>query len=191
MSFYSEFNGIKEIAIDGETYVSKKELLDLIRGEQKRYREGKEGGYLNLSKKQTISVDLALNHLKVLLCKRFYDELREEMFKYIIAGSSDETGTLVYLTHWCRNVPGQEGKDIPVFGEDPNEAMRYESRENAANDISEIHEKWPGMDIGPVQVGWTHTEEGLKRIHSFLGWPEGREMEDVLREELSWRKKPE
>lgn len=79
MSFYSDYQGLEEIRVNDEVYVNKKQLLELIKGEQKRYREGTESGYLNLSKKQTIAVDLSLNHLKVLLCKRFYDNLRKNM----------------------------------------------------------------------------------------------------------------
>ena len=190
MSFHSEFRGIKEIAVDGEVYVNKEELMDLIRGEQKRYREGTEPGYLNLKKKQAISVDLALNHLKVLLCKRFYDQLRADMFQYLIAGKSDETGTLVYFSHWCMYTPDREGQ-VPVFVQDPNEAHRFDNREMAQATVAAIHADWPEQDIGIVQFAWTFNEDGLKKIHSFLGWPDGREMEQVLKDEISYLKKPE
>lgn len=179
---YQDFKGLEEIVLDGKTYVNKHELIHMLGTEQKRYREGKQGGYMNLSKKQRLAVDFALNHLKVLLNKKYYDELREDMFKYLIAGASEDC--FVYLRGYCEHVPEKEGEQTPIFSEYPSDAIRFESREKAVECAKKLMQDYPNLDLIPVQSGWTRTKNGLRMMHAMLGWPEDREAEDVLEEEL-------
>lgn len=182
---------LDEITVNGKKYVDKAQLLELILEEKRRYRENSEPGYLHKKKGQAIAAELSLNHLAVLLCSRYYEQLHEKMFRYMVASINPETGTLVYLRKFCLHTPDNEGKAVPVFSEDPNDGVLYDERQDAAQVIREMRQEQWNMELWPVQFFWTLNREGLRRLHSFIGWPRDRDPEDVLLDELRFRKKPE
>ena len=53
----------KEITLDGEKYVSKKDLLAAIKGMKKDSMEGTKPGYIQEKKGRRLAAFLALNHL--------------------------------------------------------------------------------------------------------------------------------
>lgn len=188
MGFFQEFNGLDEITIDGREYVDKKELLALIKDEKKRHMEATEPGYLHQKKSHKIAAAGSLNRLAVLVNKRFYDELNKDVCKILIACAGGENGLIAYFRGWCNHVPGEAGKPMPVFSEDPHDAVRFESRDEAKKTIKTILEDHPNLDMYPVLAGFTRNKSGLRVIHSIFGWPEDRDPNDILEDELFFTK---
>ena len=182
----SDFKGLTEIVVDGKTYVDKQELLALISSEKKKCMAGIEPGYINPKKNQRIAATMSLNHLGVLVNKPFYDELHKDMFRYLVASSGGEDGLTLYLRGWCEHVPGMNGKEMPVFGPDPHEAVRFDTREEAAREIAKLHSDWPNLDLAPVQAGWTRHGGGLRIIHRIFWRPDGKDPDEIIEKEISF-----
>lgn len=73
---------ISKFNIFGSEYVKLEDLNELIRDMQRKTREGKEPGYMNQTKEQSIAVDVALGHLRVILNKeRNFDGILCKLMK--------------------------------------------------------------------------------------------------------------
>lgn len=73
---------ISKFTIFGSEYVKLEDLNELIRDMQRKTREGKEPGYMNQTKEQSIAVDVALGHLRVILNKeRNFDGILCKLMK--------------------------------------------------------------------------------------------------------------
>ncbi len=184
-----EFEGLEEITVNGKVYVNKKQLLQLIRDEKHRHWEATETGYLHKKEKQRLAAVGSLNHLAVLINKPFFEALHEDMFKYIVASGDGEKGQLLYFRGWCQHVPGEEGNPTPVFSEDPHDAVRFEDRNGALELIRQIREEHPGIDLNPVQAGWTRQRYGLRMIHAMFGWDRVEDPDTMVDRELELSRK--
>lgn len=73
---------ISKFTIFGSEYVKLEDLNEFIRDMQRKTREGKEPGYMNQTKEQSIAVDVALGHLHVILNKeRNFDGILCKLMK--------------------------------------------------------------------------------------------------------------
>ena len=133
----------------------------------------------------------ALNHLAVLINKREIDQYKHDNIthqKFIIMSVNMENQEcFLYFRGWCNHVPGRSG-DVPIFTEDPTEALEFEHAKTAGGVSRSIISEYPHEKLEVVPRGRVRIETGLRLLHAAYGWPEGREPEDVLQDELSWTK---
>lgn len=194
-----EFNEqIKVITIDGEQYVNKRDLLAVIKEMKRLHMDGTEPGYIETKKGRKIAAMLALNKLGAVLNYKEAMAVAEERVKAIekekaekergnrsiILNASGEC--FLYFRGWCKHIAGYDGKCVPVFSEDPNDAVEYDTVGHAARMIDQIKEEYPDLDLKPVKQSMPRTENGLRILHAIYGWPEDRDPHDVLDDELFW-----
>lgn len=178
---FRDFKGLDEVNVNGRDYVDKEQLLKLIKDEKKRHMDGTESGYLHQSKEQKFAASFALNHLAVLIRKKFYEALCEDISKFVIVAGGDQV--LMYFRGWCGAVPGEHGKPMPVFSAYASEGMRFDTFEDAKDTLQEILKEHPMVNAIPVKTGMTRYKHTRQTIHSILGWPENRDPKEVLEDE--------
>lgn len=180
-----EFKGLKEITVDGRVYVDKVELLKLIKDEKKRHRESKEKGYLHSDREKAFAAEFSLNHLAVLINKKYYEQVHRRIESKVIVVLGKEC--FLYLKGFYP-MPGQAFDTTPVFTEDPNEAMLAMSDEVCENLERNIREQFPNMKLNHCCANFPWQEGTLRNMHAMYGWPKEKEPDDVLEDELFWVK---
>lgn len=187
----AEFKYLEEINVDGKTYVSKAELRALIKSEKDKVLAGTEKGYIQPKKGRRMAAFCALNHLGALINKREIDQYKHDNIthqKYIIMSvNMDKQECFLYFRGWCNHVPGKDG-DVPIFTEDPTEAVEYAEVVTARKIAEQIVSEYPMLKLEAVPRGRVRIETGLRMLHAIYGWPEGREAQDVIEDELFWTK---
>lgn len=187
----AEFKYLEEITLNGKQYVSKDELRALIREEKNKALAGTEPGYIEPKKGRRLAAFLALNRLGALINKREIDQYTHENItnqKHIIMSvNMDMQECFLYFRGWCDHVPGRSG-DVPIFSEDPNDAVEYDDYATARKIAKQIRNEFPEMKFAVEKRGRVRIETGLRLLHAIHGWPEGREPEDVIQDELRWVK---
>ena len=181
-----EFKGLKEITVDGRVYVDKAELLQLIKDEKKRHRESKEKGYLHKDRENALAAEFSLNHLAVLVNKKYYEEVHHRIESKVIVVLGKEC--FLYLKGFCTHVPGRDGKQTPVFTEDPREALLMQDDEECETVERDINTEYPNMKLQHCCANFPWQEGMLRSMHSMYGWPKEKDPEDVLEDELFWVK---
>ena len=176
---------LEEITVNGKTYVSKTDLMAIIRQEKKKCREGTEPGYMNRKKKERIAAELSLNHLGVLVNNRYYDFVVHPRINSHVIVSLGADG-FIYLRGWCKHVTGREGQETPVFTDDPKEAKRFEDSDVCEEVINQILAEWPLMRLHHCCANFPWQEYGLRNMHAMYGWPKGKDPEEVIQDELYW-----
>jgi hypothetical protein len=188
MSRYENFVAPEEINVNGRVYVDKEQLMQLIKDEKKYTLAGTEPGYICDDEGQRTAAFLALNHLGALLRKKELDaKYNRPAGQWVICSPyGSEDGVFVYLSGYCKHVPGRGGKETPVFKEDVTQAILFEGREDARETIREIEKEHKGLELHAVPAYWPKCRTGLIIMHAQWGWPAGRGREDVLSDELIW-----
>lgn len=181
-----EFKGLKEITVDGRVYVDKVELLKLIKDEKMRHRESKEKGYLHSDREQAFAAEFSLNHLAVLINKKFYEEVHRRIESKVIVTLGKES--FLYFKGWCVYVPGREGKNTPVFSEDPKEAVLFGEEDGCEKVEREINAEFPNVKLNHCCANFPWQEGMLRNMHAMYGWPKEKDPDDVLEDELFWVK---
>ena len=187
----AEFKYLEEIELNGKKYISKAELNALLRSEKRKVLDGTEPGYVEPKKGRRMAAFLSLNHLGVLVNKRELDQYKHDNITHqkhiIVSVDMEKQECFLYFRGWCNHVPGRSG-DVPIFTEDPTEAVEYEEEVTANKIAEQIKNEYPHMKLGVVRRGRVRIETGLRRLHAEYGWPEGREERDVIEDELFWTK---
>lgn len=181
-----EFKGLKEITVDGLVYVDKVELLKLIKDEKKRHLDSKEKGYMHSDKVTAIAAVYSLNHLAVLINKKYYDEVHRRIESKVILMLGEEG--FVYFKGWCDHVPGRENKATPIFTEDPSEAALFLEEDGCEEVERKISTEFPDMKLQHCCANFPWMEGTLRNMHAMYGWPKGKDPDDVLEDELFWVK---
>lgn len=175
----NEFKPLDEVTVNGRVYVDKVQLLQLIRDEKRKCTEGTETGYIMPKKKQRIAATLALNHLATLVDKRRYNRIHEEINdpRYVVLATGSPDGNFLYFRGWCELV--EPGKSTPVYSEDPNDAVLYETKDAAQMAIWEIQ----GKDLWPIRTTMLITKANIRALHFALGWPDDKDADKIMERE--------
>ena len=181
-----EFKGLKEITVDGRVYVDKVELLKLIKDEKKRHLDSKEKGYLHSDRDKALAAVFSLNHLAVLINKKYYEEVHHRIESKVIVTLGAES--FLYFKYFCTHVPGREGKQTPVFTEDPKEALLMQDDEECETKERDINAEFPNVKLNHCCANFPWQEGMLRNMHAMYGWPKEKEPDDVLEDELFWVK---
>jgi hypothetical protein len=181
-----EFKGLSEINLDGRVYVDKLELLKLIKDEKKRHRESKEKGYLHSDRAEALAAEFSLNHLAVLVNKQYYEEVHRRIGSKVIVVLGKES--FLYFEGFRTHVAGREGKQTPVFTEDPKLAMLMQDDEECETVERDINAEYPNMKLNHCCANFPWQEGMLRNMHAMYGWPKEKEPDDVLEDELFWVK---
>lgn len=181
----------KEITLDGEKYVSKKDLLAAIKGMKKDSMEGTKPGYIQEKKGRRLAAFLALNHLGAELThpereKYIYENITNPK-QIIVSVNMENQETFLYFRGWCKHIADRR-ENVPIFSEDPNEAVEFSTYETAEKIAEHIKAEYNTMKLAIVPRGRVRIETGLRHLHEKYGWPMGREEADVLEDELYWVK---
>lgn len=185
----AEFKYLEEINLDGKIYVNKAELRALIKSEKGKVLAGTEKGYIEKQKGRRIAAFLALNHLSMLINKREIDQYKHDNITHqkhiIMSVNMEEQECFLYFRGWCNHVPGSTGY-VPIFTEDPTEAVEYDEEVTARKIADQIISEYPMMKLEVVRRGRVRIELGLRKLHEMYGWPDGRDEKDVIEDELFW-----
>jgi len=176
-----EFEGLTEITLNGRVYVDKVELLKLIKDEKKRHRERKEKGYLHSNREQAFAAEFSLNHLAVLINKKYYDEVHRRIESKVIVTLGKEC--FLYLKGF-NPLPGAPFERAPVFTEYPQEALLV-ADDKACEELEKaIAEQYPKLKLNHCCANFPWQEGMLRNMHAMYGWPKDRDPEAVIEDEL-------